>query len=1164
MLDASFICPYHAVMVTSSGLRGSRVFISYARLDDEQFATLLARELTAAGTTIWFDRDDMSSRGRTFRQEIREAIADIDRLVLVIGPAAAESPQVTAEWQQALESCKVVIPVLRIGDESHVPAALAMLHRVDARLPRTEDAVVAELRRIVQEPIPPLGRVMGVDRLPEHFVPRPAELQRIANAVLADLRRPVVLIGRGTTTALHGMGGLGKSVLAAAFARSCEARRAFGDGIIWIKLGQEPDLHDVLNGVGHALGDNQLSAYWDIASAQERIAELLTDRVCLFVVDDVWEMAHIEPFANFLNERNRLLITTRQGVLLTALGAYEIELDVLSPEQARYLFADWIGQRAGELPAEVSDIIQECGHLPFAIALCGAMARDGLSLDHLLTALRTADLTFIERRLPNYPYLDVQRAMQASIDFLDARDPVARQRYIELAVFPASGRIPEAAIRTLWGRGGSMADRDAAKLLVLLNRAALLRLDGPEDRHIVTLHDLQYDYLQAVAADPVDLHRVLLDAYLEKSPGGWATGPNDGYFFQQLAYHLAVAGRPTDLHFLLSDSVWLEAKLAATGPSSLSADYELAERYAAKTRDDTGEGFEVIRAALALSANTLELYPEQVPSQLTARLVGIAKPEIVRFLARLESTARGPWFKPLAPALPAPGGGSINWQASRVGSMDLIDVDQSESLIRSRDTYGDLKYWNLKTGGHVPEAKVPLDLRNRNLDDNVIRRTLHGIRTIDSPGLRELGSQLQDLEAFLAYWLERARPEAEVEDDRLRKRRNRGYWMLNRCFMLTAPDGSWEAVAVNIAQVQIRGVGTNFVCILALRARNEVHPLIEVLTHRGEQEAHVAREGGLPSRLPAVTSLAVTPDGSILAAGCADGRIRRWRIPVLEPLPDIDAAPAMITALASGSGGQFVYGTVDGRLGVVQSSSGDQPSLPRLDDVPEDVILVQDGRRALCLGKSGTMSLWDLESCAELWRLAKAELAPYANEWQILFHSVAISADGAFAAVYFVDQDMYGGMGVLGIHLDTADPILMFDPDSGSKSWISQEIGVGLRSVVTKPDGGNVAITANGTALGPTAGTREYSTYLNLSEAEGHPAQLLQSYSGAAFDPPLRLATEDSMVLELTDAQGAVRARFSFDEPLAVARLSASGRIVAVSVYGRLAFLRLTEPRSAS
>jgi len=92
------------------------IFLSYARADDEAFARRLHDDLTARGFDVWFDREDMPSRALTFLHEIREAIHERDRLVLVVGPAAVTSDYVEAEWREALELGKPVNPVLRLGD----------------------------------------------------------------------------------------------------------------------------------------------------------------------------------------------------------------------------------------------------------------------------------------------------------------------------------------------------------------------------------------------------------------------------------------------------------------------------------------------------------------------------------------------------------------------------------------------------------------------------------------------------------------------------------------------------------------------------------------------------------------------------------------------------------------------------------------------------------------------------------------------------------------------------------------------------------------------------------------------------------------------------------------------------------------------------------------
>jgi hypothetical protein len=111
----------------------SHLFISYARTDDEPFAKRLCEDLTAHGIQVWRDREAMESRGRTFLQEIRDAIASADRLLLVIGPKAVQSDYVRVEWDQALNECSVITPILCLGDYSLTPPEISKLHCVDMR-----------------------------------------------------------------------------------------------------------------------------------------------------------------------------------------------------------------------------------------------------------------------------------------------------------------------------------------------------------------------------------------------------------------------------------------------------------------------------------------------------------------------------------------------------------------------------------------------------------------------------------------------------------------------------------------------------------------------------------------------------------------------------------------------------------------------------------------------------------------------------------------------------------------------------------------------------------------------------------------------------------------------------------------------------------------------
>src|SRR5205823_3862121 len=131
------------------------------------------------------------------------------------------------------------IPILRLGDYELVPLPLGKLHGPDFRVERPYEDALTELVRILSAPIPSLGSFLSaIDALPPHFLPRPETMARIVETVLADTLQPTVITSAQRITALEGMGGVGKSVLAASFVHTCETRRAFTDGILWLKLGQ--------------------------------------------------------------------------------------------------------------------------------------------------------------------------------------------------------------------------------------------------------------------------------------------------------------------------------------------------------------------------------------------------------------------------------------------------------------------------------------------------------------------------------------------------------------------------------------------------------------------------------------------------------------------------------------------------------------------------------------------------------------------------------------------------------------------------------------------------------------------------------------------------------------------------------------------------------------
>ena len=83
------------------------------------------------------------------------------------------------------------------------------------------------------------------EALPEDFVPRPRQFDALIEQLLGERQTNPV----GITTALRGAGGYGKTTLACAICHDQRVRNYFNDGILWVNLGQRPDLLDILNGL---------------------------------------------------------------------------------------------------------------------------------------------------------------------------------------------------------------------------------------------------------------------------------------------------------------------------------------------------------------------------------------------------------------------------------------------------------------------------------------------------------------------------------------------------------------------------------------------------------------------------------------------------------------------------------------------------------------------------------------------------------------------------------------------------------------------------------------------------------------------------------------------------------------------------------------------------
>ncbi|MEH1903747.1 MAG: NB-ARC domain-containing protein [Nostoc sp.] len=97
----------------------------------------------------------------------------------------------------------------------------------------------------------PIDRPFQAPSLPANFVDRPQVTIEIKARLLANTSTAGALL----ISAIHGLGGIGKTTLATILAHDKDIQKRFSGGVLWATLGQEPDILALLSSWVQALGD---------------------------------------------------------------------------------------------------------------------------------------------------------------------------------------------------------------------------------------------------------------------------------------------------------------------------------------------------------------------------------------------------------------------------------------------------------------------------------------------------------------------------------------------------------------------------------------------------------------------------------------------------------------------------------------------------------------------------------------------------------------------------------------------------------------------------------------------------------------------------------------------------------------------------------------------
>jgi len=922
------------ILVTGSEKKSPvRLFISYAHSDGSELASRLAADLQNSGFTVWWDKDRLRA-GASWTVGIETGLDDADVVLAILSRGSYTSDICRAEQLRALRKHKRVLPLV-LQNDADMPIHLeteqyiafygdypSSLARLGAAI--GDPNVTASLQAKYKK------RYRTFPPLPVHFVPRRALVERLRRAIIKESDQRSMPI-----TAIRGMGGIGKSVLAQAICHDEAVQDAYPDGVMWVTIGEHPSndhLCSQIRELAKALGD-ALEGYDTLIGCENQLRMSLSSKSVLIVLDDVWDPRVVRYFHGD-SPRCRLLLTTRSREVVRGTDAEELTADVMDHQESLELLASKSGLSVNELPQEASEIIERVGSLPLGLAMLGSRAAKGRNEWARIThALKEGKAQKASQTLSDYPYRNLFEAIQVSVDSLNDDH---KGRYVDLGVFPPDTPIPRSVLETFWG----LDEDEAEDSMEVWTEASLATRD---ESGALLLHDLQLDYVRGLATNLKGLHRKLLDAYKAKLPDGWGSGPDDGYYFRWLAYHMKEAGELQELRRLLLSPDWMRVKLQGK-VSSLIADYE----FVANDPD-----VKLVQQALQLSAYVLDKDPNQMASQLVGRLRATHSTEILSFLKTIRDTQATTWIEPMCPSLWRPGTLLLFTLADHSRGVNAVAVSGDGRRAVSASSDRTLKVWNLETGtllhtlaGHADEV-------------NAVAVTQDGRQAVSASFDKTL--KIWNLETGLEI------------------------------FTLTGHTHFVNAIAIaEKGQKAISCSDDHTLRVWDLATGQQVHVLTGhtdrigtvVMTPDGQRAVSASSDNTLKvwdlqsgtellhlaGHSSSVIAAAVSPDGKYLVSASADKTLKIWSLEEGKEIHTLIGHSSWVVAVSiTPDGSTIVSASYDKTLKVWDLRTGIQRhTFSGHSQWINALAITKDGNRAISASPDHTVKIWDLKNGTEL------------------------------------------------------------------------------------------------------------------------------------------------------------------------------------------------------
>jgi TIR domain/NB-ARC domain/Tetratricopeptide repeat len=344
---------------------GVFAFVSYAH-EDFAYVRRLVVWLQERGASVWFDEEIPT--GHRWESVLKDRVACCAGVVLVMSPHAAASSWVDREVELARSLGKPIMPVLLSGEvifglhdvqyESVLDGAMPGEVFV-AALPRRSSSAQRLARRRV-------AHLVGV-------VPNAADCFQERD-LLARLEQALADGGTAVITqVLTGLGGVGKTQLAAALARTL-IESASLDVLVWVTARSRTDVVSAYVQAGHEI--RGVDTTDPDAAVRELLAWLtVTTGRWLVVLDDVADPADLTGLWPPATRSGRVVVTTRRRDAVLSSHGRLVDVGLFTPTEARTYLSAKFANRPDRL-VEADELAADLGYLPLALGQAAAFITD--------------------------------------------------------------------------------------------------------------------------------------------------------------------------------------------------------------------------------------------------------------------------------------------------------------------------------------------------------------------------------------------------------------------------------------------------------------------------------------------------------------------------------------------------------------------------------------------------------------------------------------------------------------------------------------------------------------------------------------------------------------------------------------------------------------------